>query len=153
MCRTWVVSVIGGQAHGVGSKRLAAAADFLSSLISREGGTHALPQWWTVMSHTNGNAAATGVTVDAAMSSHAPRRNTFEYVLGVRRCEDGFTATLWPCAADQPRVATVAGPFAAGVAATAEDAMVAAIADARIQDPPELLIVNRPADEYDPPTL
>jgi hypothetical protein len=67
-----------------------------------------------------------------------------EYVLRVQRCGDGFTATL-------REAPTGSGPVATGVAPTPAQAMVAAIANARISDTP--MPDARMPSEFDPPTL
>ena len=104
------------------------------------------PEW--VASDIGGHAFrgrasnARPTVVDAGSSappSAAPLGVSIDYVLRVHRCEDGFTATLRAGDAD---------PLATAVAATAREAMVAAIAAARINDAPVRL-----ADAFDPPTL
>jgi hypothetical protein len=90
------------------------------------------------MSLANGNAADVRATGNGRSTVSAG------YLLRVHRCEDGFTATLR---------GVDAGPLATGIAATAREAMVAAVADARIPDAPGPPIDRRSVAEYDPPTL
>jgi hypothetical protein len=80
---------------------------------------------------------------------------TAEYFIRVRRCDDGFAATLRKCVVGRsPHVRAVAEPIATGVAPTAEDSMAAVIADARFPNR-----TNGPGkttynpSKYDPPTL
>jgi len=105
------------------------------------------------MRHTDGNAGDTGSTVVDADST-VPMDVSLDYVMRVHRCEAGFTVTLRACAGG-PRgdVDSDAGPLATGVAATAGEAMVAAIAGARIPASPGPLTVGRSVEEFDPPTL
>ena len=58
-------------------------------------------------------------------------------MLRVRPCADGFAASLQKCVVGRnPEVRASVGPVAIGVAPTAAEAMIAAIANARIPDPP-----------------
>lgn len=60
-----------------------------------------------------------------------------EYVLRIRPCADGFAASLRKCVVGRnPELRVSVGPVAIGVAPTAAEAMIAAIANAQIPDPP-----------------
>ena len=108
------------------------------------------------MTHSNGNGASAGPTVVDAASTRpsAATGVSTDYVLSVHRCEHGFTATLRARAVStRSYVGGDAGPLATAVAATAGEAMVAAIAAARLPDASGPLTVDRGVDDFDPPTL
>jgi hypothetical protein len=84
---------------------------------------------------------------DAAPANTVASAPIAEYVVRVRPCAEGFTATLSACAVE---VRASAGPIGMGVAPTAAEAMAEAIASTAMPTTP---IGTRVPDEVDPPTL
>jgi hypothetical protein len=106
---------------------------------------------------TNGDTASAHAAIGAShpherLARALPQRSTSCESALVR---EGFTASLRTCAVrGEPTLRAIARPVATGVASTAAEAVVEAIAKTAMPDTPSApMSTTRFVDLFDPPTL